>query len=118
MESMYMSCDICKKSFATIVDLDKHRAQQLCKEAKYTCGFCGKKFMVEHSKVRHEKFCRDVEGERTCHLCKRVFRYTYMVKQHLRRKRSCEKGGHMEYVCSKCNAKFSSKSDQHFHKRE
>lgn len=84
-------CTVCKKSFAHIRNLVRHKEQQGHCDLEYTCTRCKKKFMSSnklqrHINQEHSKYKSSVEKPNDnlfpCSVCDRNFKTLGYLRRH------------------------------------
>ncbi|XP_055317609.1 transcription factor grauzone-like isoform X2 [Sitodiplosis mosellana] len=85
LEPEVFKCDICRKTFATRMNLVKHKHRHyLTKSKSFICDYCkracrDKEQMVRHMFTKH-KF---VEAKFECKICHKMFQIESLLKTHM-----------------------------------
>lgn len=104
------SCDECKKTFETKIDLEGH--QKLCGAFYSKCSFCQVSFHDKEILLQHLKHCNP-ETLALCASCGEEFRNIYKVMEHVD---SCPRNGmHSSITCKTCDVLLKNKEEVQSH---
>ena len=98
------SCEMCKKTFTVIYNLDRHIKTVHNKEMSYSCTFCDQSYTTNVNLKKHLKR-EHVKGEETelsCKVCNKTFaRKSYLTKHVMIVHKKVE-----PISCSECSRSF------------
>ncbi|XP_041654500.1 zinc finger protein OZF-like [Cheilinus undulatus] len=103
------SCDTCGASFTMKSNMNKHKRIHTG-EKPYSCETCGAKFTQKSNMINHKKV-HTGEKPFSCNECDRSFKYSNVLKIHVRRAHT----GECPYLCKTCGKTFVSSSDRSQH---
>ncbi len=127
-----LECKSCKKTFKFPYLMKDHRCkaskpqkkpvekpiekpietEQLPNPKKHACRKCGKRFLKEDIKDKHEQSCKT---KVICLQCNRTFITTRALEKHVCSKNKVVKKMAKTFRCKRCPATFQSRSDLYFH---
>ena len=101
----------CKKSFATLAGLERHRKKHEGLVPMYTCNICGKPFArLKHLKA-HKK-THEAKPLFKCQFCDKDLPSQYLLCNHTKKYHRPELG-----VCGNCGKECGSKANMREHKK-
>ena len=102
-------CDICKKTFANINGLNKHKKSEHGPVKSFKCELCDKEFKYKETMHRHKKEKHENHFEGKCDICNEIFPN---LRQHL-------KSSHESLIknlpCPSCDKLFDKRSHLKLH---
>ena len=86
-DDIQFDCSICKTKFISIYSLKRHIASHDTK--KFNCNICDRSFATNSRLVEHKKTHNQVKSF-PCYCCGKIFLFQYDIKRHLEKKIPCK----------------------------
>uniref|UniRef100_A0A6P7GII1 Zinc finger protein 724-like n=1 Tax=Diabrotica virgifera virgifera TaxID=50390 RepID=A0A6P7GII1_DIAVI len=107
------ACDICNRSFASMVYLNAHKRYH-SGDRPHVCSFCGKGYITASDLYHHEKIHANKRNYR-CEICPKAFNtssdlYKHKMCVHMDRSQ-------WKYTCDVCDKKFPLKINLDSHRK-